>query len=393
MAETSVVWMDGGLEEALQCPGCREVQRDPNMLRPCTHGICNKCYMERWRNVTSQQSMKCPTCTESVDGVIPNIALADMIDLYYAINPEKRQMHSAKELQRRNLKEMAAKAGKEVAKEVAQGVSQNTAESASGGQEGSTEVVVANESSSTARRIERDEEMMGAINDNQTPLHLASRNGHVGVARTLVEAGANKEVSTSEGFKPLHLAAQNGHISVVKMLLEHSANTAARTSQGLTPLHSAAAAGQEECLRALLAAGANKESKDRDGRTPLHLAVESGRVAIARVLLEAGANGSARTQQNETPLILATRKEQLLVFDALVAGGVDVNEKDERGGTCLHIACGEGMVQAGPASKPLSLLLSHLATPKIENSSSRRKRWSRSYSRLAWPRTQQMRLG
>ena len=55
-----------------------------------------------------------------------------------------------------------------------------------------------------------------------------------------------------------------------------------------------------------------------------------------------------------------------MVFDALVAGGVDVNEKDERGGTCLHIACREGMVQAGPASQALRLLLSHLATPKLK---------------------------
>ena len=31
-------------------------------------------------------------------------------------------------------------------------------------------------------------------------------------------AGANREVSTGEGFKPLHLAAQGGHVEVVKVL-------------------------------------------------------------------------------------------------------------------------------------------------------------------------------
>ena len=43
-----------------------------------------------------------------------------------------------------------------------------------------------------------------------TPLHWAVRPGHVSMVRTLVEAGADLELSDRQGFTPLHTAAQVG---------------------------------------------------------------------------------------------------------------------------------------------------------------------------------------
>jgi hypothetical protein len=46
--------------------------------------------------------------------------------------------------------------------------------------------------------------------DNATPLHLASKNGHVKVARMLIEHGADVTAQNKDGETPLHLASQEG---------------------------------------------------------------------------------------------------------------------------------------------------------------------------------------
>jgi len=50
-----------------------------------------------------------------------------------------------------------------------------------------------------------------------TPLWRAAEKGHVAVARYLVERGANKEATGSDGKTSLLVAAQQGHIEVVRM--------------------------------------------------------------------------------------------------------------------------------------------------------------------------------
>jgi len=57
-----------------------------------------------------------------------------------------------------------------------------------------------------------------------TPLHLASRKGHVDMARMLVECGADVSAQAKDGTTPLHLASSRGHVDVAWMLVEHSAD-------------------------------------------------------------------------------------------------------------------------------------------------------------------------
>lgn len=67
-------------------------------------------------------------------------------------------------------------------------------------------------------------------------MHFAATWGHVDVVKTLIEKGANKEVTSKWGWKPLNWAANQGHVEVVKMLLGKGANTKAVTKIGGTPL-------------------------------------------------------------------------------------------------------------------------------------------------------------
>ena len=54
--------------------------------------------------------------------------------------------------------------------------------------------------------------------------------GHFELARLLIEAGADIEGKTKNGYTALHLAAQYGHRLIIDLLLEHGADPNAQTN-------------------------------------------------------------------------------------------------------------------------------------------------------------------
>ena len=75
--------------------------------------------------------------------------------------------------------------------------------------------------------------------DGVSPLLLASQEGHLGVVRLLIRAGAELDHAIG-GYTALYLATQQGHTKVVKELLKAGASPNTRIqANGLTPLHSA----------------------------------------------------------------------------------------------------------------------------------------------------------
>jgi ankyrin repeat protein len=56
-----------------------------------------------------------------------------------------------------------------------------------------------------------------------TPLHIAARGGHKGVARLLLEHKAAVDQPDSDGCSPLCIAAAKGREGMVRLLLEHKA--------------------------------------------------------------------------------------------------------------------------------------------------------------------------
>jgi len=54
---------------------------------------------------------------------------------------------------------------------------------------------------------------------------LAFEQGHLEIARVLVEAGAKKHQPRTDGFTALHLAACKGRLDIVQLLIEPSADT------------------------------------------------------------------------------------------------------------------------------------------------------------------------
>ena len=141
------------------------------------------------------------------------------------------------------------------------------------------------------------------------PLHHAARKNHPEFAQTLIEMGADLELSTtSQKWTPLHEAAYWGNFDIVRVLLDAEASVSASSHKGKTPLHAACQGryGNEgKVVSMLIEGGAAVEHKDNSDQTPLHDAAENDCMACAKHLLKAGANPEAADTKHQTPIDIA----------------------------------------------------------------------------------------
>ena len=88
-----------------------------------------------------------------------------------------------------------------------------------------------------------------------TALMEASMDGHVEVARLLLDSGAQVNMPADSFESPLTLAACGGHVDLAMLLLERGANIEEVNDEGYTPLMEAAREGHEEMVALLLSQG------------------------------------------------------------------------------------------------------------------------------------------
>jgi hypothetical protein len=127
-------------------------------------------------------------------------------------------------------------------------------------------------------------------NRTETPLHVASRQGHAVVAQLLLEHGADVMAKSEHERTPLHLASMYGHVEAARVLLEHGAgvDTKDRRTSHLRP--------GSPYNRRLSRRVRNEALIIVVESTPLGLALDAGHGDVARVLLEHGADRSIHTE-------------------------------------------------------------------------------------------------
>ncbi|CAE7037227.1 Ank2 [Symbiodinium sp. CCMP2592] len=118
-----------------------------------------------------------------------------------------------------------------------------------------------------------------------TPLGLAAGRGMSAMVRMLLQARADINKVAEGAEAPLCKACAGGHIDVARSLLEAGADR----NLG-SPLCSACDDGHTEIVQLLLTARADKDACNIDGRTPLWLASSLNFPDVVRLLLSAGAD-------------------------------------------------------------------------------------------------------
>ncbi|XP_032530332.1 ankyrin repeat domain-containing protein 26-like [Chiroxiphia lanceolata] len=122
---------------------------------------------------------------------------------------------------------------------------------------------------------------------------------------------------------PLHLASANGHADVVRYLLRKNSQPNLADNFKRTALMKAVQQEQEECAAVLLEHGADPNLADADGNTALHLAVLSKNTAVAGLLLEHHAKSDAQNQWGFTPFQLAALQQHEEILECLVNKAAD----------------------------------------------------------------------
>jgi ankyrin repeat protein len=162
------------------------------------------------------------------------------------------------------------------------------------------------------RLVGQDAGLLNAKDEDsgETPLMHASYEGHVGVVRCLLDAGAAMDQRDAQGGTALWHASRGGHSPVVELLLARGADPAIAGYARMSPLSQASVGGHLEVVHFLLGHSSVKatiDSRDDYGQTALWCACCMGRGGVARALLENGADRFIGTEDGITPMDIAKR--------------------------------------------------------------------------------------
>ncbi|KAG9237406.1 ankyrin repeat-containing domain protein [Amylocarpus encephaloides] len=186
--------------------------------------------------------------------------------------------------------------------------------------------------------------------DGITAVYYASLNDHVDITRLLVEAGANVNIITTQGWGPLHSAYN--FLATARYLLQKGADVNRPCIEG-TPLYMACKWNSPETVKLMLEHKPDLEigfkgsdsSGFYEGMTPLFVALAHGYTDVVRLLLEAGSNVNhvnRMTPRKDFPLQhgfkpVSTDSTDEEPLRTLLEYRPELNMIDNKGDTALHL--------------------------------------------------------
>ena len=120
----------------------------------------------------------------------------------------------------------------------------------------------------------------------ESALFVASQNGQVEEAKSLLERGAQINFQTNDGTSALHIASQNGHVDVAKLLLEKGAKVDLLNNDQCSPLMIACEHESTDVARVLLDHDADTYLRNKKGQRALEIAKEKNHVNIILLFAE-----------------------------------------------------------------------------------------------------------
>ena len=159
--------------------------------------------------------------------------------------------------------------------------------------------------------------------DQYTPLHRASYNGHTDVAEYLLYSGANIEARTMDGWQPIHCACRWNKVRTASLLLQNGALVNSKTNGGQTPLHLAASNDRAKPTLELLLRHRDIDPSLLNGQseTALQLAERNGRFSYLFLMVDESIDHRKFLKELEESSWLSVQSPptQLSVFDHITA--------------------------------------------------------------------------
>ncbi len=210
-------------------------------------------------------------------------------------------------------------------------------------------VLVAAGADVNARSTVNNWERQGTAAGGLTPLLFAAREGCLDCAKTLVEAGAELNLSDPENISPLLMAVMNTRFDLAAYLIKKGANPNKWDFWGRTALYAAV----------------DMNTLPRGGRPDLPSLDETTSLQVVQLLLEAGANPNAQLKMpppfrnigndrgldrmittGTTPLLRAAKALDAPAIRALLAKGASLSLSNAQGMTPTLPAAGLGSTDA-----------------------------------------------
>ena len=174
-----------------------------------------------------------------------------------------------------------------------------------------------------------------------TPLYDAGLSGSVEIVDYLIGQCCDVLSKTNTGKTVLHAACRRGILTLVKHLVENYPGLLKiKDNNGMSPLHSAGSSGSIEVVDFLLSQQCDICEKDSYGWTILHYACQEGKLILVKhIVVNYPVLLTTRSTMSFTPLHAAELSDSVELVEYLINQQCDVRDKDNDGGTILHIAC------------------------------------------------------
>lgn len=162
--------------------------------------------------------------------------------------------------------------------------------------------------------------------DGDTPLMLAVRHGHAGIAGALLETGASANLPAERGLTPVMLAAGQGNAGLIRLLAHWKADVNRPDYSGSRALTFAARQGHVDAVKALLEVGAEVNAvPDALGMTAIRAAAMHGHAGVAAVLAQNRAHIHTGAGDGPTAMMVAALYGHMEVVAALSAAGTKID--------------------------------------------------------------------
>jgi ankyrin repeat protein len=154
--------------------------------------------------------------------------------------------------------------------------------------------------------LENNSTNLSEMVNNRSVLHHAALHNLAQLAKYCLKKGVSVDICGKDRITPLHLACREGSIGVMRLLVDNHANVNAQDRDDYTPLHYAVIKQADTIVRELIIKGANVNLVDDYHRTPLHRSVEKNDDLITHYLIDAGVDLDVQNLSGWTALHISS---------------------------------------------------------------------------------------